>query len=235
MSSWWKDLGWWNQEEAYQAFDRYRREPTQENHDAAVKAALPLIRVVRSTQHLTLETSVDLDDLVSSAALTICKAMPKMAVKNEEQIGNNKQYMRYLFTCVLNAFYRELTIIQQRPNKIKARILSEHAYTHLRNPRDLRTVELQTYIGALPQHLYKQAEKMIRFSGERFMICSYILKQLIEDREISTPFLQSLGCTNKEFYTEYSKLLLKRSFLNIRKEVHQGLYGESDELGEDEA
>ena len=236
MSSWFRDMGWWRQEEAYQAFDSYRSNPTEENRNAAVVAALPLIRVVRSTQHFDLDTTSDLDDLVSAAAETICKALPKMADKNKEQIGNNKQFMRYLFTCVLNAFYRELTVIQHRPTKIKNRLIAEQdSVLQKQATGNLRKVELQVFINGLPKYLRTVAEGLIRFDGANYDVCSYIIKQLVEEREISSLLLQTMGCTDKEFFVDYSKYVLQRSYMLVREEVNRTLFSVEDTADEDDS
>lgn len=119
MSSWFNTLGWWDQKEAYAAFDRYRSNPTQETFDEAVTKGIPIIRVVISTQKFKLAYGGDEEDLVSHAALTITKALPKMIKKDKIKLDDDKKYMRYLFTCVVNAFYREYDILHGKHNKLQ--------------------------------------------------------------------------------------------------------------------
>ena len=104
-SGWFTDLGWWDQHAAYAAFDSYRTNPTPDQFEEAITLSLPIIRVVYSTQKFKVSYAGDEDDLISHAALTITKALPKMIEKPVEKLDNDKKYMRYLFTCVINAFY----------------------------------------------------------------------------------------------------------------------------------
>jgi hypothetical protein len=220
MSTWFNDIGWWCQEEAYNIFDIYRKQQNKANLDAAIEAALPIIRVVYSTQKIKLDSVCDMDDLVSAAALTICKALPKMACKTEEQIGTHKQYMRYLFTCVQNAFYRELNIIQKKPARIKKRIFSESSAASEQSRSDtLRSVELQILITSLPQHLHYRSLEAVRFKDKDLKVCSYILQQLVCGREVSGSILQTLGCTNKDFFIEYCRVVLFDTFCKVKEEI----------------
>lgn len=218
--AWFSDIGWWEQKTAYQLFEIYRVQQTEQNLNAAIEAALPIIRVVFSVQSWTLDSSCSADDLISAAAETICRAMPKMGKKSHEQIGSDKQYMRYLFTCVLNAFYREFNILQHKPNRVKHKLHLESS-TKLAVPDEIRVLEAQIFVRTLPQQMLTTAVKLVRFPVEdkRRNICNYILKQLIEGREISNALLQTIQCTNREFFIDYCQMILTLAFVQLRREI----------------
>ena len=225
MTTWFRDIGWWRQEEAYRIFNIYRQDRTEKNLNAAIEAALPVIRVVYATQHLNLDSSYDLDDLVSAAALTLCKAMPKIALKSTEQIGSHQQYMRYLFTCVLNAFFKELNIIQNKPNRIKRKAATEHPHTTTPDrTASVNNVELKLFLQTIPGTLLELASTKIRFTDHRILICKYILKQLIEGREVSRALLQTMGCHNRDFFVEYCNFILMEAFKELKQDVNQSGY-----------
>ena len=214
---WFASLGWWDQETAYRDFDTYRREPTEVNYGKAVESALPIIRVVFSTRKVKVAHTGDEDDLISAAALTITKALPKIAKKSVESIGNDKQYMRYLFTCVANSFYRELDVLHGRPNKIRQRVIEEQA--HLVTPKSkIGEVEAGMLLEQFPAFLFKSVKEAIRFEDpDKKRVCEYILRQLITGREVSKPVLRLLGCSNRDFYVRYCKQLLVTEIQKIRK------------------
>ena len=217
-SGWFASLGWWKQEEAYAAFDLYRSNPSKENYEAAVNTALPIIRVVYSTQKFKVTYGGDEDDLIAHAALTITKAIPKMIKKPVHKLDNDKKYMRYLFTCVINAFYREYDILHGKHNKLQRKI-NEHAEMPSSNPanQNFRQIEAEMTLKYLPQILYDLAVGMVRFEGQELQICVYILNQLIDGREVAKSVLQLIGCKDRSFFINYCQSLLLQAFLYLRK------------------
>lgn len=215
-SGWFASLGWWDQHAAYEKFDEYRNNPVNGNLNHAIESALPIIRVVFSTKKVKVTRAGDEDDLISSAAFTLTKALPKIAQKPVEKIGNDKQYMRYLFTCVINSFYRELEVLHGKPNKIQRRITEEKRYPKVKSK--VAEVEANMMLERFPDFLFNQAREHIRFEEpERIQACEYVLQQLIAGREVAKSVLSMLGCSDKEFYTKYCSTLLIAVFRKIRK------------------
>jgi hypothetical protein len=217
-SGWFASLGWWEQKKAYEAFNLYRLEPTPEHYDDAVNKALPIIRVVYSTQKFKVTYGGDEDDLIAHAALTITKALPKMIKKPTHKLDDDKKYMRYLFTCVINAFYREYDILHGKHNKLQ-RKLTEHSERATANTtsRNFKQVEAEMTLKHLPQQLYALAEDMIRFTGQDRQICVYIINQLIEGREVAKSVLQLTGCRDRNFFISYCEGLLLQAFIQLRR------------------
>jgi hypothetical protein len=218
MSSWFTSLGWWKQEDAYDAFNLYRLEPTPEHYDDAVNKALPIIRVVISTQKFKITYKGDEDDLIAHAALTIAKAIPKMIKKPKHKLDNHKKYMRYLFTCVVNAFYREYAILHGKHNKLQRKLV-DHAEkaTSKTTGQNLKRVEAEMVLKQLPQQLYDAAIDMVRFEDEERQMCIYILNQLIEGREVAKSVLQLIGCKDRNFFVTYCENLLFQAFIHLRR------------------
>ena len=153
-SGWFTSLGWWKQHEAYAAFDAYRGDPTPERLDLAITMALPIIRVVYSTQKFKVTYMGDEDDLVSHAAYTITKALPKMAEKEHHKLGDHKKYMRYLFTCVVNAFYREYEVLHGKPNKLEKRITEMHTEPTESTVHNIYAVEAELTLKRIPKQAF---------------------------------------------------------------------------------
>jgi len=232
MSNWFSTLGWWQQKEAYQAFDQYRSNPTKENFDNAVVLAIPIIRVVMSTQKFKTVYIGDVEDLVSHAALIITKAVPKMVKKPVENLNNDKKYMRYLFTCVVYAFYREYDILHGKHNKLQRKINNNASKLPTPTPlKNLEQLEIGLTLNSLPTQLLNSSVSMIRFENNEKSICVYILQQIMEGREISKAVLHLLGCKNRAFFTAYCNNLLYRAFLGLKDTVREGNvdYEEFDE------
>lgn len=228
MSGWFNSLGWWDQDEAYRVFDKYRENPTELNLNEAICTAIPIIRVVYSAKNLTIPHTGDEDDLISSAALTISKALPKIAKKPISQIGNDKQYMRYLFTCVVNAFYRELEILHGKSTKVQQNI-EENNHTTLSKPR-LQSVEAGLTLDRLPDLLIERAIEQIRFRDERQQICVYIIHQLVNGREVSKFILGDAYNSNKDFFIGYCAHLIRLAFKELRNDAIEQEDNEEESL-----
>ena len=217
-SGWFADLGWWDQHAAYAAFDSYRADPTLDQFDNAITLSLPIIRVVYSTQKFKVSYAGDEDDLISHAALTITKALPKMIEKPVEKLDNDKKYMRYLFTCVINAFYREYDILHGKQNKLTRKILEEQepeeTYAEAHN---VKALEASLTLKRIPQQLLTFAMECVRFEGGSRKICKYILEQMIDGREIAKSVLQLMGCKDRHFFIHYCESILLQAFLLLRK------------------
>lgn len=216
-SGWFSSLGWWKQHDAYAAFDAYRADPTREGLNTAIELALPIIRVVYSTQKFKVTYMGDEDDLISHAAFTITKALPKMAAKDIIKLDNDKKYMRYLFTCVVNAFYREYDVLHGKPNKLQTRITETHVEPSVSTIGNIYAVEAELTLAQIPKQLYALAIQYIRFDGYLRRICLYILAQMITGREIAKSVLQLMGCTNRNFYIQYCKFILTQAFTLLRQ------------------
>lgn len=217
-TGWFGSLGWWDQKAAYAAFDFYRDELGQFALDDAIKAALPIIRVVYSTQKFKITYAGDEDDLISHAAFTIAKAIPKMSEKPKEKLDNDKKYMRYLFTCVVNAFYREYDILHGKHNKLQRRLI-EHNPTLTSNPSEKthKSLEAEMTLKRLPQQLFVLGMECVRFEGQSRRVCAYILTQMITGREIAKSVLQLMGCKDRHFFVQYCSSILFRAFLLLRR------------------
>ena len=216
-SGWFASLGWWKQDDAYLAFDAYRSNPTDATFEHAVNLALPVIRVVYSTQKYKVAYGGDADDIVSHAALTITKALPKMITKPIEKLDNGKKYMRYLFTCVINAFYREYDILHGKHNKLQRKIVEQaEKPSQLSTTENFRQLEAGMALKRLPKELYDSAMYLMRFEDKERQICVYILNQLIEGREVAKSVLQLMGCKDRNFFIGYCQSLLFQSFLQLR-------------------
>lgn len=217
-SGWFNSLGWWKQQEAYDAFDAYRNSPNDFSYDDAVNKALPIIRVVYSTQKFKVNYGGDEDDLISHAALTITKALPKMITKPVHKLDNDKKYMRYLFTCVINAFYREYDILHGKHNKLQ-RKLNEQAEQPSQQGafQNFRKLEAEMTLKYLPKQLYDIAIELVRFEDQEEKICVYILNQIIEGREVAKSVLQLIGCRDRSFFIGYCQSLLFQAFIQLRK------------------
>lgn len=212
MSGWFNSLGWWDQNKAYKSFNIYRNNPFPGNLVRAIKDALPIIRVVYSTQKVKAPMG-DEDDLISSAALTITNAIPKMAKKPVEKLDDNKKYMRYLFTCVINAFLREYEVIHGKNNRVKRSLEDKNIPV----PKSkIKQLEAKMVLSSLPNRLYDLSIANIRFSGEKAQVCEYIIHQLLYNREISKSILSLLNCSNSAFLVEYCKYIIFISFLYLR-------------------
>jgi hypothetical protein len=219
VASWFNNLGWWNQIDAYNFFDDYRQDPTQEKLDIAIVAALPVIRVVYSTQKFRISYQGDEDDFISHAALTITKAIPKMILKPVEKLDNDKKYMRYLFTCVVNAFYREYDILHGKHNKLQRKLNEQRSPLPTYTPaKNIYSLEAEWTLRKLPTQLYDVAVEQIRFTGKDKQACSYILTQTINEREIAKSILQLLGCKDRFFFINYCNNILFKAFCLIRKQ-----------------
>lgn len=235
-SGWFGSLGWWEQQAAYDAFDLYRNNPTDFNYDDAVNKALPIIRVVYSTQKFKINYGGDEDDLISHAALTITKALPKMITKPVHKLDNDKKYMRYLFTCVINAFYREYDILHGKHNKLQ-RKLNEQAESSSQqgSANNFHSLEAKMTLKHLPKQLYNIAIEMVRFEDQEEKICVYILNQIIEGREVAKSVLQLIGCKDRNFFIGYCRSLLFQAFIQLRKnraEETIDFVGDYDEFDE---
>ena len=218
-SGWFSSLGWWEQKDAYAAFDLYRRDPNPYHYDDAVNKALPVIRVVYSTQKFKINYGGDEDDLIAHAALTITKALPKMITKPVHKLDNDKKYMRYLFTCVINAFYREYDILHGKHNKLQ-RKLNEHVEQPKpqSSTENFRKLEAEMMLKRLPDQLQDIALSMLRFEDKDEQICIYILNQIINGREVAKSVLQLIGCKDRNFFIGYCQSLLFQAFVQLRKE-----------------
>jgi len=218
MSGWFNSLGWWDQIKAFEAFHADRASPVNGNLNHAIENALPIIRVVFSTQKVKVARAGDEDDLISAAAFTITKAIPKMAIKPPDKLGNDKQYMRYLFTCVVNAFLRELDVLHGKSNKVQKRLLDAE-YVPPQKHR-IQSVEAKMVLNRLPNHVYLTSRELIRFTGKQKQACEYILSQLLHDREIAKAVLNLLDCGDKDFYTRYCRFLI---YLAVRALQQAGI------------
>jgi hypothetical protein len=216
-SGWFNTLGWWEQEEAYAAFDTYRANPTNELLDEAIVLALPIIRVVYSTQKFKVTYMGDEDDLISHAAYTITKAIPKMADKEIEKLNTHQKDMRYLFTCVVNAFYREYDVLHGKHNKLEDRIKATHTEPDTSTVQNIYEVEAELTLKRIPKQLFSIAISYIRFEGKLRRVCVYILAQMIQGREIAKSVLQLMGCDNRNFMVQYCTFILTRAFLLLRE------------------
>ena len=211
---WFSTLGWWDQISAYNDFDTYRSNKVNGNLNTAIESALPIIRVVFSTNKIRVNSG-DEDDLISSAALTIAKAIPKMATKPVEKLDNDKKYMRYLFTCVINAFLRELDVLHGKQNKVKNKIQEKKVEDH--GSSKVSALETSMVLRRLPDILLQMACERIRFiEGDKRNVCEYVLKQLIYNREIAKSVLNMFHCVDKDFYTRYCSQLLVTTFKDIQ-------------------
>lgn len=218
-TGWFNSLGWWEQKSAYSAFDLYRVEPSEPHLNEAIQLALPIIRVVYSTQKFKITYSGDEDDFISHAAYTITKAIPKMSQKPVEKLDNDKKYMRYLFTCVVNAFYREYDILHGKHNKLQRRV-SEYRpnLQPSKSDKTHQSLEAELTLRRLPGQLLLMALNNVRFEGKAKRICDYILGQLVHDREIAKPVLQLMGCKDRNFYEQYCRTVLFQAFLVLRQQ-----------------
>lgn len=217
MASWFTTLGRWEQDKAYAAFDLYRDDPTEQNYSDAVVLAIAIIRVVIATQKFKINYGGDEDDLIAHAAFIITKALPKMARKPKEKLDNDKKYMRYLFTCVVNAFAREYSILHGKHNRLQKKI-NDHSEppTQRTAIKNVRRLEAQMTLKQLPQHLFEHSLTIIRFTGNERNICAYIIRQLIDEREVSKSVLQLMGCKNRDFFITYCNNLLYRAFIGLK-------------------
>lgn len=217
-SGWFTDLGWWDQHAAYAAFDSYRADPTPFKFDDAITLSLPIIRVVYSTQKFKVSYQGDEDDLISHAALTITKALPKMIEKPVEKLDNDKKYMRYLFTCVINAFYREYDVLHGKHNKLTRRILEEREPKEIyAEAHNVKALEAALTLQRIPHQLLEFAMECVRFEGPPRKVCRYILEQMIDGREIAKSVLQLMGCKDRHFFIRYCESVLLQAFLLLRK------------------
>jgi hypothetical protein len=215
-SGWFSSLGWWKQKDAYAAFDAYRADQTDAKLDEAIVLALPIIRVVYSTQKFKVTYMGDEDDLISHAAYTITKAIPKMADKEIEKLNSHQKYMRYLFTCVVNAFYREYDVLHGKHNKLQKRITEMHTEPETSTVQNIYEVEAELTLKRLPKQLFGIAVSYVRFEGKMRRVCVYILAQMIQGREIAKSVLQLMGCSNRNFMMEYCTFILTQAFLVLR-------------------
>jgi hypothetical protein len=140
-----------------------------------------------------------------------------MAKKPYEKLDDDKKYLRYLFTCVVNAFYREYDILRGRHNKLQRKITEEGTDPSESTIQNIRNVEASLTLQSLPKLLYAIAVDNIRFSGKYRRICLYILAQLITGREIAKSVLQLMGCTERSFFIQYCHQVLHRSFAILRE------------------
>ena len=216
-STWFNSLGWWDQKAAHAAFVLYRNDPNELTLNTAIELALPIIRVVYSTQKFKVTYAGDEDDLISHAAYTITRAIPKMAEKPVEKLDDDMKYMRYLFTCVVNAFYREYDILRGRHNKLQRRISEESSDPTDSTVKNIYAVEADLTLRSLPKLLYAIAVDNIRFSGNDRRVCLYILAQLITGREIAKSVLQIMGCTDRAFFLQYCQYVLHKAFFVMRE------------------
>jgi len=216
-SGWFSTLGWWKQQDAYAAFDAYRADPTPTKLDEAIVLALPIIRVVYSTQKFKVTYMGDEDDLISHAAYTITKAIPKMATKDIVKLDSHQKYMRYLFTCVVNAFYREYDVLHGKHNKLQNRIIEMHNEPDTSTVQNIYVVEAELTLQRIPKQLFGIAVQYIRFEGKLRRICVYILAQMIQGREIAKSVLQLMGCDNRNFLVQYCTFILTQAFVLLRE------------------
>lgn len=217
-SGWFASLGYWKQEEAYSAFDLYRDNPNDEAiYLDAVEKAIPLIRVVYSTQKFKVTYDGDEDDFIAHAAYTITKAIPKMIEKPKEKLDNDKKYMRYLFTCVINAFYREYDVLHGKQNKLMRKIdETSPSETTASSPNNIMALEAELTLKRIPPVLVEIAMESVRFEGTSRKICQYILNQRVNGREVAKSVLQLMGCKDRNFFMRYCDSVLLRSFLVLR-------------------
>jgi len=216
-NTWFNSLGWWDQKKAFADFVTYREEDTLENFHTAVESAIAVIRVVYSTHKLKAIHQGDEEDLISAAAMTITKALPKMRLKPVEKLDDDKKYMRYLFTCVLNAFYREFDSLYGKMNKIYKK-LHDSDFTHGDQQKKIKQVISRLLLEKLPEQLLEEAVDNIRFSGNKKNVCVYILEQRVAGREIAKSIIHLLGCTaKKQFFVYYCNYLLGQSFLTLKE------------------
>jgi len=219
INVWFNSLGWWDQEKAFKDFVAYRNEDTAENYHKAVESAIAIIRVVYSTHKLKSLRPGDEEDLISNAAMTITKALPRMRVKPVEKLDNDKKYMRYLFTCVLNAFYREFDALYGRMGKVYKK-LHEREIVHDIQPSRIKQVVVGMILEKLPQQLLDEAKHLVRFSGKNRSVCNYILSQQIAEREVAKSVIQLLGCMSKKnFFVDYCTYTLQQAFLNLQRDL----------------
>jgi hypothetical protein len=216
-SGWFDSLKWWEQDVAYAAFDRYREDPSDENFDDVINKTLPVIRVVYATQKFR-PIEGDEDDLIAHAALTITKALPKMRLKSTQELGNDKQYVRYLFTCVSHAFYREFEVLHGKSNKLYHRLCeyndSVPTYT---SPTNVKALEAELTLQHVPEVMFSLAMECVRFEGQERKICQYMLNQLLSGREIAKSVLQLMGCKDRTFFDMYCNAVLLQAFFLLRQ------------------
>lgn len=228
-SGWFASLGYWHQKTAYSAFDAYRTDPNRETFETAVNLALPVIRVVISTKKFNINYNGDTDDLIAHAALTITKALPKMIKKPVAKLDDDKKYMRYLFTCVINAFIRENDILHVKHNRLQTRIVEEaERPSQLSTTENFRQLEAGMALKQLPTDLYDIALDLIRFEDQERQICIYILNQLIEGREVAKSVLQLMGCKDRNFFIGYCQSVLFQAFVQLRKNRTEEVLYEQD-------
>ena len=211
--NWFKDLGWWDQKKAYGDYLEYRNNPTEENREKSIVSALSIIRVVYSSQKIKINKLSDEDDLISSAALTITKAIPKMIEKPLEKMDDDKKFTRYLFTCVINAFYREFDVLHGKSYRLQKKIDEESPPIKKITRSSIPQIEANMTLDKFPEYFLNRASKEIRFSNDKEKkICMYILRQKIYGRDTSKAILQMLGCKTTSFYTKYIDFIIKKVF-----------------------
>lgn len=222
-SGWFSSLKYWRQHEAYAAFDRYRDSPdNEEYYKEAVELAIPLIRVVHSTGKVTITNDGDEDDFIAHAAYTISKAIPKMAKKPREKLDDDKKFMRYLFTCIVNAFFREYDVLHGKQNKLVRKIEEQHNKNpDKKNPeapgQSISALEARMTLRRIPPALVEIAMDWVRFEGRDRKVCQYILNQRVNGREVAKSVLQLMGCRNRQFFVEYCDSLLFQAFILLRR------------------
>ncbi len=190
--------------------------PINGNLNHAIESALPIIRVVFSTRKVKIFCAGDEDDLISAAAVTITKALPKMASKPPDKLSNDKEYMRYLFTCVVNAFLRELDVLHGKSGKVRKRLQDGSHYIPPQHG-NIRAIEAHLVLAKLPKHLQVMSRGLIRFGGAEKQACEYILQQLLHGREVSKSVLSMMRCKDKEFFTQYCRYLIYVAVKELQK------------------
>lgn len=218
-SGWFRSIGWWDQEKAYEAFDVYRDDPSDTNFERVVELTLPIIRVVYSTKKVRVNYEGDEDDFIAAAALTITKALPKMRTKAKKTLDNDKKYMRYLFTCVNNSFFREYDVLHGKSNRLQAKLdkTGKQLSPNI-GEQSFRSTEARLLLSKIPTVLYITAMELVRFDegSTEYNICQYIIRQRITGREISKQVLRLLTCKNKKFFNDYCTYVIQRAFFMIK-------------------
>ncbi len=222
--SWFDDLGWWKQNEAYETFLSYRELDNKQTYEECVLATIPIIRVVASSSSVKLVADADSDDLISAAIETILKALPKMRVKPIENLNTPGKYMRYLYTCVTNAFYKELTSLYGKDHRVKQALQDKQKLYPLAVASHAK-VTPQVFLAELPQRLLDISEKNIRFMDADKVACVYALEQKLNDREISSRVLKLLGTDiPRKFLSKYCSYLVQDALEVLKMEEQMNEY-----------
>lgn len=78
----------------------------------------------------------------------------------------------------------------------------------------------RVFLKEIPAEVYRKASECIRFKGEEFEMCQFILTSLIEGRGVPVVLIRTRwGSSNLKFFVGYIRVLIRMALVSLKEEI----------------